>query len=301
MKAGAYLLMIFQLFGCRIADYSVEELIEKEDFERADQILDSLLRIEKTSDVAQLYRDKAFTSMKLNNLDTALSYYLSYLAIEPTDAKAWNNLGHIYTQKENYSFALKSFSNAVELNPNDPVPLLNKARAQYNLERYSDALKSMNVAKRKGMYFGDSDKLILASVHYNMNQISLAQEKYDELDIHNFGPSEFEEYFIISLRLENIAKAKNILFQALQQFPDEPICLNMASFFYSEVETDLESAYAYTVKSIEKDSNCFNLAYQNRCLVHIRSGKVNECCKILDTLIACNVTIYPELIEACEE
>ena len=77
----------------------------------------------------------------LQMLDRAISYY-------PRDYQVWYNQGNLQLQVLNQPEpALKSFTKAVQINPNFSPAWLGKGLALSNLQRYSESLVALNTAK----------------------------------------------------------------------------------------------------------------------------------------------------------
>ena len=62
----------------------------------------------------------------------------------PTDPDAWRRLGSAYWNEGHYSDALRAFSRALDLRPNDINILAGLATSHYSLGQYVDALELWN-------------------------------------------------------------------------------------------------------------------------------------------------------------
>jgi len=74
---------------------------------------------------------KALAAQKAGKTDDAIDLYRQVVQIEPKMFMAWNNLGVLYMEKQNYVEAGLALKSAADLAPNDPLPMENLGLAYY--------------------------------------------------------------------------------------------------------------------------------------------------------------------------
>ena len=102
------------------------------------QELDSLYS-EAYCQMGQIYQKK------YGELDSALNMYREVISIEPSHIDAYVNMGVIYAEQKDYTRALKSYSKALSILPEDRSPFmpLSTFIENQNLAReYADELKN---------------------------------------------------------------------------------------------------------------------------------------------------------------
>ena len=61
-------------------------------------------------------------------------------------SKSWKDKGNLYVQERNYTEALKCYTQAIELDSNDPILYSNRSAMYYNLEDYDNAINDADKA-----------------------------------------------------------------------------------------------------------------------------------------------------------
>ena len=61
-------------------------------------------------------------------------------------SKSWKDKGNLFVQERNYTEALKCYSQAIELDSNDPILYSNRSAMYYNLEDYDNAINDADKA-----------------------------------------------------------------------------------------------------------------------------------------------------------
>ena len=128
-------------------------------------------------------------------------------------SKSWKDKGNLFVQERNYTEALKCYSQAIELDSNDPILYSNRSAMYYNLEDYDNAINDADKAislkpnypkayLRKGnalegkKLFNEALNTYNIGLKYNKNNSQLL-EAYQKLEkiIQNTGSNEnFNEY-----------------------------------------------------------------------------------------------------------
>jgi tetratricopeptide (TPR) repeat protein len=72
---------------------------------------------------------------------TGVEYFEQIVSEQPDNRKAYYNLGVGYTKLQRFSEALKSFSKAIEIIPNDAISIQYRGRVYYMMGNYEKALE----------------------------------------------------------------------------------------------------------------------------------------------------------------
>jgi Tfp pilus assembly protein PilF len=89
---------------------------------------------------ARELNQRALEAQRAGRDDEAISLYRDAVQAEPKMFQAWNNLGVLYMQKQNYVEAGLALKSAADLAPSDPVPVENLALAYYRAGYAAKAL-----------------------------------------------------------------------------------------------------------------------------------------------------------------
>ncbi|GEM_PF-6467968 len=79
---------------------------------------EEIFKKEEVRESAREYYEKARKFEEEGELDKALRFYRRVVALDPTDAYAYNFMGRIYLEQGNYSKAIECFMQAINLNGN---------------------------------------------------------------------------------------------------------------------------------------------------------------------------------------
>lgn len=111
----------------------LEELVKegereasKNNFEKALNIFDEVIRIDSSFDIA--YVDKALVLEKMGRLDDSLELTLKTLEINPKNAVAWHNRGLTLIKIKKYAESIDCFDKAISLDENYSKAWYNKGR-----------------------------------------------------------------------------------------------------------------------------------------------------------------------------
>lgn len=80
---------------------------------------------------ARELNQQALNAQKAGKSDKAIELYREVVQIAPKMFQAWNNLGVLYLEKQNYVEAALALKSAADLAPQDPVPMENLGLAYY--------------------------------------------------------------------------------------------------------------------------------------------------------------------------
>ena len=88
----------------------------------------------------------AIAERKAGRFDHALSAFTQALDIQKDNPQILNNLGNLYKDLENYELALSAYDQAVNVEPKFVDALKNRGLVLYDLSRFSDAISSLDQA-----------------------------------------------------------------------------------------------------------------------------------------------------------
>ena len=162
--------------------------IYNEDAQKATLICSEILQLDKNNENALLWRGIANSTM--GKPQEALSDLRAALVINPTLARAYNNIGNVYLKEGQYDMALQNYKNALEINPRYDVVYRNiglvymkqgadLSLAEENLNKALDINPNYIVAynTRSKLYREMSKRATTEEMRNKYNQLSLADAR----------------------------------------------------------------------------------------------------------------------------
>tara|TARA_B100001057_G_scaffold388946_1_gene396557 strand:+ start:849 stop:2633 length:1785 start_codon:yes stop_codon:yes gene_type:complete len=200
--------------------------------ERYFEALNIINRILKIQPNERIYKDKAFASLKLNDIKVSKEICAKYLNINNKDIDSLNILGQCFFSEGNYSEAIKIFNKILTFDP-DNLSALNLLGRVYQDKRESDkaekfylkALKidgqSYHVINNIAGFYREEGKNNKA-VKYYKKAISLNPN--NSYIYNNLSKTYFD--------LNNYESAKENCFKALELKPNDGDVQKTLSFIY---------------------------------------------------------------------
>ena len=190
---------------------------------------------------------------KIDRKEEALAQYLTLLKIDDYKLVVDIEIGTIYFDNKQYETAVKYFSDAISIQPNNSEALKYKAFCFVNLGDYNEAISIMN-----SIYNKFSDDPVL---NYNFGRAYKGREDYKTAIRYYALSYKSKEYAVKSLyemglcyiKLENIESAIKMLEKAIS---------------YESYDKDLKLAILYTL------SECYDIV-----------GNINKSMEILEGII----------------
>jgi tetratricopeptide (TPR) repeat protein len=99
-----------------------------------------------SSFVFDKYFDMGNYYANLKKYDLAIKSYTKAIELNPNDANTYYNRGIAYNKLKNYSSAIKDYTKAIELNPNDADAYNNRGLVYTHLKKDDLAIKDYNKA-----------------------------------------------------------------------------------------------------------------------------------------------------------
>jgi len=105
--------------------------------------------------------EKGYEYSQKDDLEKAEEFYIKSLEIKETP-ETWNNLGNVYRRKGLLGKAMEAYKRAIEIDPNYALAYFNFGCALIDMERYGEALMSLEKSKRLGF----SDPRLPALIYF---------------------------------------------------------------------------------------------------------------------------------------
>ncbi|MGA8572680.1 MAG: tetratricopeptide repeat protein [Desulfobaccales bacterium] len=121
---------------------------------------------------AQDYLVKGNEQFKAGNLDQAIADYTKALEIDPKLAWAYNNLGAIYVQKDDFDHAMAAYNKALEIDPKQAQFYNNRGGAYRELNHYDEAIADFKRALELNPSY--------ANAYYNRAVAYYAKKDFDK-------------------------------------------------------------------------------------------------------------------------
>jgi len=126
-----------------------------------------------SSFVFDKYLDMGSYYANLKKDDLAIKSYTKAIEINPNDADTYFYRGNSYYNLKDYSSAINDFTKVIELNPNDSNGYINRGLSYYKLKKYDLAIKNYT----KAIELNSSDSL----TYVNLLEMSIVRnQKFDK-------------------------------------------------------------------------------------------------------------------------
>lgn len=98
------------------------------------------------SDLFQAYYNRAMGYSEMRDYDSAIKDYTSAIKLKPEDTEAYNSRGVAYKDKGEYDKAIIDFDKVIELDPNNALAYFNRGNIYDKKEEYDNAIADYNKA-----------------------------------------------------------------------------------------------------------------------------------------------------------
>ena len=116
--------------------------IKKDDLDNALVFLDKAADQNNKSFEEQIMLNRGYLKVKKEDYEGALADFNKLLALNPSNAGAYSNIGILYYKQEKYKDAITNFNQALEIEPTNTIALYNRGMCYYKqnlkLEACSD-------------------------------------------------------------------------------------------------------------------------------------------------------------------
>jgi len=189
---------------------------------------------------AKAYLDSGDAYYKKGDYDNAIKEYTAALEIKPEEPIYFNNRARAYYSIKDYGNAIKDYTAALKIKPDDPVYLNNRGLASYNKGNYFDAIKDYTAA----LMIKPDDPIYLSNrgkVHYVNEDYDAAIEDYAAaIEIQPNDPVYFNNRGRAYYGLKDYDNAIKDYTAALKIKPEDPVYLNnRGNAYYNKKNYDL--------------------------------------------------------------
>lgn len=147
----------------------VKYLFLNKKFNEALKLLQEQLRVYPSNDRFMFYR--ALTLSRLNRMDESIQAYEETVEVNPRFAKAFNNLGNLYSQQKKYGKAIENLKKATEHDANLSEAYNNMGIVYSHLGQFDESITAFIRATEL------NPRLVAA--YYNLGQIYYHDKKWD--------------------------------------------------------------------------------------------------------------------------
>jgi adenylate cyclase len=159
----------------------------------------------------------SWTDIKDEALESALDLALGAVAIDPTDARGFGELGFAHLYRKEHEAAINAYERALSLNPNDADLMSDMGDALAHCHRSEEAIALLKNAMRLNPFYPDQYLWHLGGAYFNL-------KRYDEAiqTIHGMqNPTEGRRLLAASYgQLGRIEEARAEAAKVLQAHPD---------------------------------------------------------------------------------
>jgi tetratricopeptide (TPR) repeat protein len=209
-----------------------------------------------------LYVLKARAYYFLDETDLCLKTAEKALLLNPKNAEAYNCIGVIFYEKNEYKKAIKEYEKAILCDPGLPYTYVNLGTSCYLLKQYKKAIGLYNKALKIAPQYSDAYNG-LGDAYYALKQYEKAIDAYNEAI--KINPTYSDPYYslgIIYSELEKYEKAIDAYNEAIKIDPTSPASYNGLGFIYGERE-EYEKAIDKYNDAIKIDPT-YSDSYYNR-------------------------------------
>ena len=213
-----------------------------------------------------------------NNLEKSIIHYKKVVEINPNQQEAWIDLLFLELQKNMIEDLVVDSEKAIELFPTNATLYYLNALSYYTVEEYQKAIESINI----GIHF------VFDNPNLSSEMYSILGNSYNEIKEYENSDKSYEkslEYlpenvmvlnnyaYYLSLRGENLEKAKQMSEKTLELFPEEANYLDTYAWILYKLK-DYETAKIIMLQAIEiAESKTF---YNHLSDILIQLGELEE-------------------------
>jgi tetratricopeptide (TPR) repeat protein len=247
------------------------------------RLADGLNIVGKTDDATRYYEEllkelpsdspqldpihEKLANIYIHNNDTkqATEHLQAIVRDNPTDSQTYYALGSLAYDETNYLRATEYFANAILFNPDFDSAYYNLATAQLGANRASEALQTLERARRR---FGQNFSIeYLSGMAFSQQKdYTNALQHYTTAEIigKNSNTNRLTEGFYFQLaaayeRTGDYTQAEKYFKDSLQLAPDSPETLNYLGYMWAEHGMKLDQARDYIAKALKTEPK--NAAY----------------------------------------
>jgi tetratricopeptide (TPR) repeat protein len=222
----------------------------------------------------------AMTKYAQQDYPLALRTFTQALNQNPQDARLYFNRALCHTRLNHNSRALKDYDRALRIDPQLVPAMVNKARLLLELNEPSQAVHLLRQARS----IESTDPRIaynLGQALYEENRLSQAREAFQEaIDLDPYFPEAFNSLGVIKLEMNQVREAIRDFSQAITLQGDNPLYFFNRGVSREALEEDFDQALDDYSRALELN-NSYIPALYNRGLMYFNLGRKKEACSDL--------------------
>lgn len=230
--------------------------------------------VEKEPKFAAVYNNRGNAYSELNQLEAAIKEYSKAIKLDPNDVEAYYNRGNVCRKLKRYTRAIEEYSKAIELNPNFAIAYGNRGVSYRILSQYENAFKDYN----KVIELNPNDAVAYNNRGYayaQLNQHERAIEDYDEaIKLNPNYASPYTNRGNAYAQLNRYEKAIEEYNKAIELNPEDATAYYNRGLAYVESNQHNRAIedFSKAIKSNPEDADACN----NRGIVYSEIGKYDE-------------------------
>ena len=206
--------------------------------------------------------------------EKALECFKEILQITPNDYSTWYNVGLAYALLQNNEEAISSYEKALNINPNYPRALRNKADIHCIREEYHLAIECMKKCIEIRPEDDDQDYVILGNAYRNVDP-GLAKGCY--MRATDINPDNFRAFNNIGTLLEKeglVGEAGGCYERAIELYPNYFAALhNLATLYQENGNTEMANEFFERAAEVKNLKNDFDYTDDRELTRNITSKK----------------------------
>lgn len=247
-------------------------LLDTFKYQRAIEFFTKVIAINPSN--AEAFNLRGISNFKVYNIEQALADLSHAVELDPSNHSAWFNKGEILRFRKDIKEAEYCYRQANSINPDSLDYVAGLASVHMRLKKFRDAITYCD----RILIESPADHIILYNRGYCYGKLKMYDEAIQDflklIDIGKKTATNFNNLgFYYSLN-GNLQKARNNLSVALQINPTDPYALDNMGYVYYKL-SQFTKAIEYINQSLQIDpSNSY--AYKNRALVNLSLNKMDE-------------------------
>lgn len=259
-------------------------------------------QVKKQPKNEKLLRLIGFQYLQINNTALSEKYYREAIAVNPSCARCYLNIGRIYALKNDFKQAIDYLDKAVIIDPKDDLILSNRAqfkeRIGDNFGALADHDKAISLAPN------NANNYIERGI-YNLRQNYVALALADLNKAISINPNNYQAYFYrarLNLEKADFDTALKDVDKAILLDGKQPMFYNFKGSIYSRLKQFSNALEAHNT-AIKLNPTDF-YAYLNRADVYYQLENMDAACqdftKAKELMLKANIN-EPEMLKSMQE
>jgi tetratricopeptide (TPR) repeat protein len=236
----------------------VEDKTSPEAKKAADKVIENFKNALLIMDDYMATRLIAVVSQMMDDKETSLKYFILASESQPDTVTAWTDLGYYYQRQKDFLKAAEEFKKGLEIDPKNEECLIRYAESLDLADKKEEAI----AAYKQALELIPNEKAIPFNLGLLIFKLSttpdISPDKKKELmaesakyfeQAHQIDPEIKETYDLLGtllLQLGEFDKAKKLLEQGVEIFPDSPSIWQNLSFLYAKTGDKKKAEEAFS-------------------------------------------------------